>query len=154
MSRHWPEMPIISQEEAEKDPHPKQARIVVPTKEQAEAILERIHRGNRCGECAHFDRAQGQEELKNQEVFEMCFNALEHDPAWYGRMDLFGLCDQWEGHMTSAISPCTVPNQFLDSDITYYERDQPVDCPYFKKKLDVGGGSRRHYVGKRRNYEE
>jgi len=151
--KHWPDMPIISKEEAERDPHPKQARIVVPTKEQVDAILERIHRGNRCGECQFFDHAQGQAELKKQEVFETAFGALEHDPAWYGRTDIYGLCDQWEGHMTTSISPCVVPNQFLDATIPYNCRDNPVDCPHFKKKTG-SGGSRKHYVGKRRNYEE
>ena len=146
---------MVTPEEAEQDPHPTDARIVVPSKEMQEMILERAHNNNRCGACKHFLLKQGQTELQDQELFQKLFNELEHDIAWYGRLDLFGICDQWDAHMCCILSPAVIPNQFLDSSIPYDLQDNPVPCPYFLKKQTTGvQASKRSFIGKRTNYEE
>lgn len=153
--KRYPDMPIVTQEEAEQDPVPSDARIVVPSKEDQEIILARAHNRNRCGACQHFLLRQGQAELLDQQLFNRLYEELDHDPAWYGRTDLFGICDQWDNHMCSIMSPAVIPNQFLDSSIPYDLRDNPVPCPVFLKKQTTGvAQSKRSFVGKRTNYEE
>lgn len=146
---------VITEEQRERDPLPKDVRIVVPDEKTQEAVLKRIHKKQVCGECAHFDLRMGQEEYVNREgVFLHAYYALEHDPAWYGRTDMYGACHQWDGHMPHAMAPIMIPSQFTDSSLPYEQRDQPIECPYYRKRKhkDVMG-SRLHYVGKRRNYE-
>lgn len=149
-----PDMPVVTQEQAERDPDPKQARIVVPTEAEQEYYLSRAHNDKRCGDCKSFLWSQGQMELKEQKVFERCFEELAHDPAWYGRTDLFGLCSQIDGHMCAVMTPATIPLQYIDSDAPYEVRDTPQECPHFERKKKGALQSQKHYVGKRRNYEE
>jgi hypothetical protein len=150
----WPDLPVVTKEEADRDPEPKEGRIVVPNEQEREYYLARAHNNERCGDCAHFLHSQGQHELKEQEVFKRIFEELKHDPAWYGRLDLFGLCDQWEGHMCAVMTPATIPLQFLDSEAPYEVRDTPQKCPQFRKKSGGALQSKRSFIGKRRNFEE
>jgi len=147
---------VVTEEERAKNPYSKEARIVVPDEATQEAVLKRIRKLHVCGHCKFFDLPMGQQEfVRDQQVFLTAFDSLQHDPAWYGRPDMFGACHQWEGHMTHSHAPITIPSQFLDSSLEYSQRDQPVECPYFKERKHVGevATSRMHYVGKRRNFE-
>jgi len=147
---------VVTEEERARNPNPTEARIVVPDEATKEAVLKRIHKLHICGHCRHFDLRMGQEEYVNkQEVFLTAYNVLQHDPAWYGRPDMFGACHQWDGHMVHTHAPITIPSQFLNSDLPHEQRDRPVECPYFVEKKHVGdvATSRIHYVGKRRNFE-
>jgi hypothetical protein len=147
---------VVTEEERAKNPYAEEARIVVPDEETQEAVLKRIKKLHICGHCRHFDLRMGQEEfVSRQEVFKMAYNSLEHDPAWYGRTDMYGACHEWDGHMVHQFAPITIPSHFLNSDLPFDQRDQPVECPYFveKKHARDVATSRLHYVGKRRNYE-
>ena len=147
---------VVTEEEKAKNPYSGEARIVVPDEATKEAVLKRINKLYICGHCKFFDLRMGQEEfVSQQQVFMMAFNSLQHDPAWYGRTDMYGACHQWDGHMPHAFAPITIPSQFLDSDLPHDLRDQPKECPHFKSKKHAGevATSRMHYVGKRRNYE-
>jgi len=161
----WPDfkMPVVTQEEAHDNPNPGAQRLVVPGKEEQEYWEQRIHNPHRCGHCKFFNWEGGQRELKRQEVFERIFNELEHDPAWYGRVDLAGLCEQFEGHMTFKVSPPVIPRHLIDSDVdttfesygeilAHPDKDQRVDCPYYTPGKGVA--ATRQYVGKRVNAEE
>lgn len=147
---------VVTEEEKARDPNPREARIVVPDEATKEAVLKRIHKLHICGHCRHFDLRMGQEEfVSQQEVFKMAFDSLQHDPAWYGRTDMYGACHQFDGHMPHQFAPITIPSQFLNSDLPFTQRDQPVECPYFTERKHRGevATSRLHYVGKRRNFE-
>lgn len=147
---------VVTEEEKAKNPYAGEARIVVPDEATKEAVLKRIHKLHICGHCKFFDLRMGQEEfVRDQQVFVTAFDALQHDPAWYGRPDMFGACHQWDGHMPHQFSPITIPSQFLDSSLPYELRDQPKECPYFDERKHRGevAMSRMHYVGKRRNFE-
>lgn len=147
-------LPIVTEEEAERTPMPGEARIVVPDEATVEEVLHRVHNRGRCGECRHFLLGQGQAELQDQQVFERAFEELEHDPAWYGSTHMFGLCDQWEGHMCHAMAPAHIPAHFLNSSLPYEAQDAPQPCPQFVRRQKGVLQSKRHYQGKRRNYEE
>ena len=147
---------IVTKEEAEAKPIEEcggASRIVVRDQEEKERALDRVYHSHVCGECQHFDLRMGQEELKNGRTFMQLFNELEHNPQWYGNLDMFGFCHQWDGHMCHAMAPATIPCQFVNSDTPYIEQDRPVECPVYKRR-EKGFGSRAHYVGKRRNYEQ
>ena len=147
---------VVTEAEKALDPNPREARIVVPDEATKEAVLKRIHKLHICGHCRFFDLRMWQEEYVNrQEVFMMAYDSLQHDPAWYGRTDMYGACHQWDSHMPHQFAPITIPSQFLDSGLPHEKRDQPVECPYFKEKKHIGdvATSRLHYVGKRRNFE-
>jgi len=147
---------VVTEEERAKNPYATEARIVVPDEATQEAVLKRINKLHICGHCRHFDLRMGQEEfVSQQKVFLMAFDSLQHDPAWYGRPDLYGACHEWDGHMAHFYAPITIPSQFLNSSLDHDHRDQPVECPWFKEKSHPGevATSRIHYVGKRRNYE-
>lgn len=147
---------VVTEAEREKNPYAEEARIVVPDEETQEAVLKRIHKLHICGHCKFFDLRMGQEEfVSRQKIFELAYDSLQHDPAWYGRPDMYGACHQWDGHMPHQFAPITIPSQFLDSSLGYDQRDQPVECPRFSERKHRGevAMSRVHYVGKRRNFE-
>lgn len=113
------------------------ARIVVPT----EADLDRYTKasGRICGNCEHFNYRLGQQEyVGEQQVFQVAFQELEHDPNWYGRTDSFGGCEQWDGHMCSWATPITIPRHLLDSEVSYAEKDEMRECPYFRQAKTRG----------------
>lgn len=159
---------IVTQDEADRVA-PSGQRIVVPDKETQEEILERAHRGNRCGDCANFRLQQGQAMLADQRVFLELYKQLGHDPAWYGRTDVFGLCAAFDmTHMCATHTPAVVPAHLLDSSLsnqvqrdmvdgkTYAAaaKDEPRECPYYRKKNSAPGTDQGfHYLRKRRNYE-
>jgi hypothetical protein len=144
---------IVSKEEAQASPDPDRPRVVVPDPEQYEAMLKQLTDPRRCGNCEHFLHRLGQEEIKKQKVIPTAIHEHHHNVQWFGNQQQFGLCEQWEGHMTSAIGPITIPKHFVDSNCTYEDQDTSVECPYYRQK-GKGLRSIRHYVGKARNWEE
>jgi len=126
-------IPVYTQSEIrEKGISKEQAKVVVPDGAEAKKVLERLHPANRCIECKHFDLRKGQEEIRRQNLFQKLFKEMEHDPAWYGRVDLFGLCGQSHGQlMVHAYAPARVPRHYLDSDTAYEKKDENVPCPSF-----------------------
>lgn len=147
------DVPVVTAEEAARDPLPRDARVVVPTGSDAEQIVERARQNQRCGMCRHFRLRQGQEEFRDQQLFERLFSEMEHDPLWYGRTDLFGLCARWDGHMVHAFAPRRIARHFLDSSVTYANKDESVECPDWDS-AGVGQRGTPSFAGKRRNYEE
>lgn len=144
---------ITTKEEALACPDPDRPRIVIPDMAQYEETLRMITDDRCCGRCEHFLLRMGQQQLREEKVIPRAIHEHDHNVQWYGNQNQFGLCEQWDGHMTSAIGPITIPQHFLDSSVPYYDRDKPVECPAYDQR---GRGLRsvRHYVGKARNYEE
>ena len=143
---------LMTAEEA-KESDPERPRIVLPTEEEYEAAVRQYKDPRCCGMCQHFLLRMGQAEIEGQKVIPMALHEYGHNAQWYGNTKQYGLCEQWDGFMTSAVGPIHVPRHFIDSSAPYTERDMPVECPAFKPR---GRGLRsvRHYVGKARNYEE
>jgi hypothetical protein len=139
-----------AQEQGDPNDHP---RVVLPTEEEYEAAIKQYTDPRCCGLCEHFLLRMGQAEIKKQNIIPMALREYKHNLQWYGNTGQFGLCDQWEGHMTSAMGPITIPKHFLDTSLPHGERDQPVECPAYKQRAK-GLRSLRHYAGKARNYEE
>jgi hypothetical protein len=144
---------LVTAEEAEEAGDPVRPRVVIPTEEQYEEALRQYKDPRCCGFCEHFLLRMGQAELESQRVIPTAVQEYDHSLQWYGNQKQFGLCDQWDGHMTSAMGPITIPKHFLDSTAPYETRDKPVECPAYKQR-SKGLRSIRHYVGKARNYEE
>jgi hypothetical protein len=136
-------MKAVSKEEADKNPTPDAPRLVVPTEEEAKEINERVLSDtDRCGDCKHFRLQEGQVELAHQEALtKEWFKALEHDSMWYGRLDLVGLCNYIDDHMTTAVSPAYIPRHIIDPSVLHIAavKDASTKCPYFEK----GGTFRR-----------
>jgi len=128
-------------------------RLVVPNAEEYEKTLHQLTDPRCCGMCDHFLHRMGQEQLREERVIPRAVREHQHNIAWYGNQQLYGLCDQWDGHITSAVGPINIPRHFLDSSVAYEERDRPVECPAYKPR-GKGLRSLQHYVGKRRNWEE
>jgi hypothetical protein len=59
---------------------------------------------------------------------------------------MMGACHQYDGHSPHAMAPAKIPNQFLDSEIKYEQRDQAVDCPNWSPRAPGERSSRRRYV--------
>jgi len=149
---------VVTKQEAEEapwdeiraQPDAPEGRIVVPTEEEKEAVLRRLAgtEARLCGFCKFFDLEIGQKEFaQDQKAFDLAFNELEHDPAWYGRVDMMGACHKFDGHSPHAMAPAKVPNQFFDSSIEYNQRDVPVDCPHWQPRRPGERSSRRRIVG-------
>lgn len=147
---------VVTRQEAEETPWEEYqantkapGRIVVPTKEEKDAVLRRLSGTDPrlCGYCKYFDLEIGQKEFaRDQNAFNMAVNELEHDPAWYMRVDMMGACHKFDGHSPHAMAPAKVPNQFMDSSIEYNQRDQPIDCPYWTPRRPGERSSRRRIV--------
>lgn len=155
---HPTQRPVVTREEAEEFPfQPRGAnspdraanRIVVPDEATVEAVLRRLTstEPRLCGYCRNFDLATGQQEFhRNQNAFEMAVKELEHDPAWYRRVDMMGACHVFESHSPHAMAPAKIPNQFLDSSVKYEEQDQAVDCPYWSPRKGGERSSNRRII--------
>lgn len=146
---------FVTEDEKEQSPDPNRLRprIVVPDKEHFDQIMRCMYDSRRCGNCGFFLLRQGQELVHQGKIILEAVHDHNHNAQWYGNQNQYGLCDQWEGHLASALGPIRIPRSFLDSSVSYEEKDQSVECPYYKPR-GKGMRSLRHYVGKRRNYEE
>jgi hypothetical protein len=144
---------IANEEDVQRKPDPDRPRIVIPNPEEYEKTLLQMHDHRRCGNCEFFLLRQGQDEIRQQQVMPQAMTEYKHNIQWYGNLGQYGLCDQWDGHMTSALAPITIPRHFIDSSASYEEQDSSVECPYYKKR-SKGLRSLRHYAGKIRNWEE
>jgi hypothetical protein len=149
------DVPVVTQEEAEANPDPQHMRIVIPKGSEAERVYADAIKGKVCGHCRHFRLREGQEEFRDQKLFETLFDklAMNHNQEWYGRLDIFGLCAYWDGHMTNAYAPRRVPKHFVSSNCTYLDKDEATECPQWEER-GTGQASTPHYAGKKRNYEE
>lgn len=138
------------------DPKVDGPRVVLADEE----AVARFRSDKICGQCAHFLHRRGQEEAAKQGLFKTLFDKQElgHDPAWYGSPGMFGLCEEWEGHLAHALAPCKIPKHFLDSTLMApdpitggpkADKDHPVNCPHYREsgqfrrqlKVYMGGGS-------------
>lgn len=150
---------VVTEEEAAERPYDPQTdgpRLVVAD----EDAVARLRSNKICGQCAHFLHRRGQEEAARQGLFKSLFDKKQHNhnASWYGDPRMFGLCEEWEGHMTHAMAPCKVPKHFFDSSLMEPDpmtggpkpnKDEPTDCPHyreggtFRRQLKVyqGGGS-------------
>lgn len=150
---------IVSRDHADRTPFLDAGvpnRVVMPTEEEAKKLIEQFsgNNGRLCGHCRNFNLQLGQEEyVREQHVFELAFNELQHDPAWYGRTDMFGACAAYDGHMAHAFSPCKVPRHYYDSSVPYAGKDEPTDCVDFAPRQAGVRSSRMHFIGMRRTYE-
>ena len=150
-------IPLVTKEEAEANPRPKDARIVVPNAEEMKKVQERMQPKRVCGECVHFNLRQGQREIRRQGLVGRLVNEEKWDLSWVGpRFDLYGLCDHLSSDdqfLTHATAPARVARSFLDSDTDYESKDESLECPFWEKggkfrrklKLFMGGG--RTYDG-------
>jgi hypothetical protein len=149
---------VVTREEAEEFPFqpqgagtPGQARnrVVVPDEATVDAVLRRLTNTEPmlCGYCRNFDLQTGQREFhRNQQAFETAVRELEHDPAWYRRVDMMGACHVFEGHSPHAMAPAKIPNQFLDSTVKYEEQDRPTECPYWSPRKGGERSSNRRII--------
>ena len=131
-------------------------RVVVPKSEETDRLMEEARNGYICGHCRHVRLREGQEQFKDERLFEQLFDKLSygHNKDWYGRTDMFALCGYWDGHMVHLMSPRRIPRHFLDSSCTYANKDESVQCPRWEPKGAGGTRGTPHYIGKRRNNEE
>ena len=131
--KNW--IPAVTEEQLKENPHlHEDARVVIPTSEETEQIVKSMQTDRRCGKCKHYRHAQGQEEILNQDLWSELFTSMEHNPLWYGRLDMYGLCGASGGeYMTTAWSPAEVPKHFVDSDCSHAEKDESVDCPEYQE---------------------
>jgi len=130
--------------------------VIIPTEEETARIYETAQDGRVCGHCIHCRLRQGQEQFKDERLFEQLFDKLayHHNKDWYGRTDMFALCAYWEGHMVHLMAPCVVPRHFVDANTDRNNRDEPAQCTEFKDKGKGGTRGTPHYIGKRHNHEE
>lgn len=151
---------IVTESEARSDPFdPKKhqgPRIVHPDDDFVQAYRE----GQMCGNCAKFRLRAGQEAILKSKLWESLFSKEEfrHKPEWYQNPHEYGLCDEYDGHLTSARAPCMIPRHLLDSAVAGYDpvtkmphprKDEPTKCPHYRKsgsfrrqlKVFQGGGN-------------
>ena len=142
MRRPRRDVPVVSREEAERNPDPDHARVVLPEEgPELDRFLDRIRSGRACGNCAHFDYEKGQEYLHTEGLHilrELDLQSIGHasDPR------RIGVCRELSGgpeelFLTHADSPAQCPLRKLDSRCPRTRRDESVRCPYFRKR--VGG---------------
>lgn len=131
-------IPVVLESEKHKLPE-RAAKIVVP--DERTDLLEILRPKRFCIECRHFSLRKGQLEIKEQEVFEQLFDklAFNHDPAWYGRTDLFGLCRACDGLMVHAYAGARIPRDRVDPGASYEDKDKTVECPHYDPR-----GKRSH----------
>ena len=93
MRRPMWDVPCVSEEDAKKDPFPKEARVVIPTGSEAERIWQDAKNNKVCGLCRHSRLKEGQQQFKDQKLFEDLFDSLSvgHNKDWYGRLDMFAI---------------------------------------------------------------
>lgn len=130
-------MRVETHEQAQENPDPDYARIVLPEKgPELEQALDVIKTNKRCGKCEHFDFELGQKALYHKDkpvmaqiMRERELSSLAHsiDP------NTIGACRHWSQgadrlHLVHSISPAKVPRHFAGGH-TRRNRNELVDCP-------------------------
>jgi hypothetical protein len=152
-------IPAVTEEEALRNPNPDHVRLVIPKGSDAEKIYQDAVEGRLCGVCRHFRLKEGQAMFRDEQTFLEIFDKLSigHNVDWYGGVENLGsagICGYWgPQHMVFFKSPSRINRLYVDSDVDYSNKDEPVRCPHWEHR-DKGQRSTPHYVGKRRNYEE
>jgi len=137
-----PDIPVVSQEEAERNPRPDKARIVVPDCAEGHEAMERILTNRRCGYCRHFSLRRGQEIIRNPHdplmirmIKEMKIKSISDNIDW----NELGLCEHWTGgrgeeFFTCSTSPARVHRHRLDSNCDYTRKDDNLKCPVYEPR--------------------
>lgn len=130
-------VPVETFEQAQKNPDPDYARIVLPESgPELEQALEVIKTDKRCAKCAHFDFDLGQKALYDKDNPVMLQMLKEHNLGTLVQSidpSSIGACRQWSHGgdglvLVHAISPAKVARQFTGS-YNKNNRNEMVDCP-------------------------
>lgn len=140
MARRRKPMRVETHEEAQQNPNPDYARIVLPESgESLEEVLEVIKTNRRCGKCSHFDYELGQQALTGRDnVMKQLIRERELSSLAHAiRTNEIGACRHWSQgadrlHLVHAMSPAKVARQFTGS-YTRKNRNESVDCPDYQE---------------------
>lgn len=141
---------IETHEQAQKNPNPDYARIVLPESgPELDQALEIIKTERRCGKCAHFDFELGQAALYHKDKPVMAQIMRDRDLGSLAHaMDpnTIGACREWSQgrdrlHLVHVSSPAKVARQFAGS-YTRQNRNEMIDCPNYQ---EVSGKVLRFY---------
>ncbi len=134
-------MRVETFEQAQDNPNPDYARIVLPESgEGLEEALDVIQTERRCGKCVHFDYEAGQKALHDKSNPVMLQLIKEHDLASLAHSidpNQIGACRQWSQgaerlHLVHAITPAKVAKRYTGAS-TRLDRNKMVNCPDYRE---------------------
>jgi len=134
-------VPIETFEQAQDNPDPGYARIVLPEKGEAlEEALEVITTDRRCGKCVHFDYELGQKAFEGpNNVYQQLIK--ERDLASLAdAIDprTIGACRHWsQGEdrlcLVHAMSPAKVAKHYVGEHTSRQDRNKSTRCPDYRE---------------------